>query len=416
VDGAAAKDTARLTAGDEPVDVTLGSRWDLVPLAIFFGTRVLSAVVLLWLGRTQFDPSTLPVAPGRPGLESGRSYGALIANWDGQWYRAIAEHGYPHHLPLLNGAVEVNAWAFYPLYPAFVHLLMWPGLPFAVAASGVSLAFGGGAMCLLYRMLAPDLGSFGSAMTILAMCVAPAAVLWQASYTGSLALFFILAGLWGLRRRRYGILLAACLALALTRPIVLPLAAVAAMQWLMRWRRRKVEHFHRREAVWLGSVVVVGSLSFLLWPAVAALVTGRIDAYSATQRAWLSTTPGWPTWLISAIDGSTPALTIVVIVAGAVLAFILLRKPARLWRPEMRGWAVMYALYILGSTRPATSIIRYALLAVVPWWPFPEIGRQVTSRRDRVALVALVTMLGIGTQVVWIRWYWVVGPGALSFP
>ena len=76
----------------------------------------------------------------------------------------------------------------------------------------------------------------------------------------------------------------------------------------------------------------------------------------------------------------------------------------------------MYPLYLLGSTRPTTSIVRYALLAVVPWWPFPEIGRQVTSRRDRVALVALVTLLGIAFQLVWLRWFWLIGPDTLSFP
>ncbi len=46
----------------------------------------------------------------------------------------------------------------------------------------------------------------------------------------------------------------------------------------------------------------------------------------------------------------------------------------------------------------------------------PEIGRQVTARRDRLALVALVALLGIGAQVVWLRWYWVIGPDTLSFP
>ena len=83
---------------------------------------------------------------------------------------------------------------------------------------------------------------------------------------------------------------------------------------------------------------------------------------------------------------------------------------------ELRTWAWAYPLYILGSTRPTTSVIRYALLAIVPWWPFPEIGQQVTARRDRLALVALVTLLGIGSQLVWLRWFWVIGPSNVAIP
>lgn len=394
----------------------LARHWYAVPLGIFAVSRVVCAVLLVWLGRTQFDPATLPVAPGRPGLETGRSYGDLIANWDGQWYRTIVEHGYPHHLPTLGGTVEVNQWAFYPLYPSLVRLVMWTGLPYAAAASTVSIVFGAAAMTLLYRMLGPMLGGFGASMTVLALCVAPAAVVWQAGYTESVALFLVLAALWALRSRRYGALLAAGLALALTRPIVLPLAAVAAAHWIVRWRRRGSDPFPPAEAMRSALVIVAMAASFFLWPAVAAVTTGRADAYFATQRAWLSTTPGWPTWLTGLVGGSDLALTLVVAAGFAALLVVLLRKPARLWGFELRAWAGLYPLYILGSTRPATSIFRYALLAVVPWWPFPEIGAHVTGRRDRLALVALVTLLGIVSQVVWLRWYWVIGPDALSFP
>jgi hypothetical protein len=56
------------------------------------------------------------------------------------------------------------------------------------------------------------------------------------------------------------------------------------------------------------------------------------------------------------------------------------------------------------------------LLAVVPWWPFPEIGARVTARRERVALMVLVTALGILSQLAWMRWYFVIGPAAISYP
>jgi hypothetical protein len=271
-------------------------------------------------------------------------------------------------------------------------------------------------MTLLYRMLAPNLGGFGSAMTVLALCVAPAAVVWQAAYTESLALFLILAALWSLRSRRYGTLLMVALALALTRPVVLPLALVAGLHWLARWRHRAVEPFPPREAVRSGCVIMAMAASFLLWPVVAAMVTHRRDAYFATQSAWFARNTGWPTWLKVFVGGSDLALTLVVAAACAALVVVLVRAPARLWGFELRTWAWAYPLYILGSTRPTTSITRYALLAIVPWWPFPEIGQQVTARRDRLALVALVTLLGIAAQLVWLRWFWVIGPSNIAIP
>ena len=313
----------------------------------------------------------------------------------------------------MHGVVQENQWAFYPLYPTLVRMVMWPGLSFAVAASCVSIAFGAAAMTLLYRMLAPSLGGFGSAMTVLALCVAPAAVVWQAAYTESLALFLILAALWALRSRRYGTLLAVALALALTRPIVLPLALVAGLHWIARWRRRAVEPFPPREAVRSGCVIVAMAASFLLWPVVAAVGTHRRDAYLATQSAWFAQNTGWPSWLKAFAGGSDLALTLLVAAGCAALVVVLVRAPARLWGVELRTWAWAYPLYILGSTRPTTSVIRYALLAIVPWWPFPEIGQQVTARRDRLALAALVTLLGIGSQLVWLRWFWVIGPGVI---
>ena len=116
------------------------------------------------------------------------------------------------------------------------------------------------------------------------------------------------------------------------------------------------------------------------------------------------------------MGGSDLALTLLVAAGCAALVVVLVRAPARLWGVELRTWAWAYPLYILGSTRPTTSVIRYALLAIVPWWPFPEIGQQVTARRDRLALAALVTLLGIGSQLVWLRWFWVIGPANVAIP
>jgi hypothetical protein len=350
-------------------------------------------------------------------LESGRSYGALIANWDGQWYKYIVEHGYPHHLPTVHGVVQDNQWAFYPLYPALLRAMTWTGTTFAVAASLVSITFGALAMCLLYRMLVAKLGVFGASMSVLTLCVAPPAVIWQAAYTESLALFLVLAALIALRSRRYGAFLTVALALSLTRPIVLPLAVVAVIHWYGRWRAREEDPFPRIEQVRAACATLMTAASFLVWPLVAAIVTGRRDAYFATQRAWLSNDAnGWPNWFLVAIQASTPALMVLVPLALMALTFLVLRKAGRKWGLELRAWGLMYPLYLLGSTTPTTSIFRYAMLSVIPWWPIPEAGDHVELRRHRWSLAALVVVVGVCMQLAWMRWLFVVSPATLERP
>ena len=386
-------------------------------MAVFLATRIPSGLMVWWIGRDQ--PPYRALAPGEV-IRTWRNpatYWHLIASWDGQWYQRAAEHGYPSHLTTFHGAVEQNPWAFYPLYPASVRAVMTTGLPFEIAASLVSLACGAAAMCLLYRMLMPTCGRFAATLTVLALCVYPASVTFQAAYTESMALLLILAGLWSLRARRYGVVLLLAVLLSLTRPVVLPLALVIGVHWVMRWRRREVEPFPRKEAVVAGLAAVGSALSFLIWPVVAAVVTGRPSAYADTRNAWDSAhAQGWPTWLVVFLGGENAGLRVLLVVALAVLVAVVARKGAALWGLELRTWAWAYPLFLVGATRPTSSIVRYAMLAAVPWWPVPEIGRTVVSPGRRVGLAALVLFFGLATQYLWIRWFFVITPASLSFP
>jgi hypothetical protein len=388
-----------------------------VPLAIYLGTRLLGAAVLLLVARDQIPPETFVPGQVVPTFVDPPTYLHLIANWDGQWYRLIVEHGYPRHLPVTDGAVQQNSWAFYPLFPGLVRLAMLTGASFGLAASIVSTTCGAVVMCLLYRMLTPSCGRFAAALSVLALCTYPAALALQAAYSESLAMLIVLVALWCLREQRYGALLATGLVLALTRPIVLPLALVTGVHWLARWRRRETDPFPRGEALRLAVVGVTIAASFLLWPAVVAVVTGRADAYFVTANAWYGQdVHGWPSWLVVLVGGGDVGLAAFIGLAVVVFGLLIARRTTRLWGLELRTWAWAYPVYLLGSTRPTSSIFRYAMLAIVPWWPFPEVGRSVTSTRERVGLAALVAVLGLLSQYLWARWFFVVTPDSRGFP
>ena len=387
-----------------------------MPLAIFLLTRVVDGALLVWVGRDQLPAQMLP-GQVVPTSVDPTTYLHLVANWDGQWYRQIADHGYPRELPTDHGSVAQNAWAFYPVFPGLIRLVMLSGASFGLAASVVSLTSGATAMCLLYHMLMPSLGRFASSLNVLALCTYPAAVVLQAAYSESLALLLILVALWCLREQRYGALLVTGLVLSLARPIVLPLALVVGVHWLVRWRRRRTEEFPRTDAIRLGVVGAVLVACFLIWPAIAGIVTGRADAYFVTANAWYGDdTHGWPSWLVVLVGGGEVGPTVVIGVAVVIFGILIARPVTRLWGLELRTWAWAYPLYLLGSTRPTSSIIRYAMLAIVPWWPFPDVGQHVRSTGQRLALAAFVGVVGLLSQYLWLRWFYVLDPSSLSFP
>ena len=93
-------------------------RWALMPLAIYASTRVFAAI-LLYIGagrQTALTETSVGYKVTTPTPESP-GYLGVISNWDGQWYRTIAENGYPKNLPELGGQVIPNEWAFAAGYP-----------------------------------------------------------------------------------------------------------------------------------------------------------------------------------------------------------------------------------------------------------------------------------------------------------
>jgi hypothetical protein len=385
--------------------------WCAVPLGIFLTTRLASGFLIVVLARHQIPASALPADMPLPTLESPATYLHVIANWDGQWYRQIAMHGYPSRLPVEDGAVQQNAWAFYPLFPALAWLGMKAGLSFGIAASVISLGAGALAMCLLYRMLMPRTGRFTAGLTVLALCSAPAAPIWQASYTESLGLLLVLVALWALQERRYATLVVAGLGLALARGIAPALAVVVVLEYL-RLRRSSEPTSSREQRPILLCGIAIAAAS-LLWPAITAVVTGRADAYWSTQKAWITVAGNnTDSWLVSLLR--QPAQVTVVVGALAVLAYVCLR--ARSWPLVLRVWPVPYAVFILAVTPATASVLRFSLLLGAPWWPAPEWSRRLYSPVGRWFVVVGVFALGLLLQWWWLERYFVIDPGSHGHP
>lgn len=142
----------------------------------------------------------------------------------------------------------------------------------------------------------------------------------------------------------------------------------------------------------------------LSWPLLAALATGRADAYTATETAWRGQhlTPFLP-WLERSGYFVGPHLGPLLLAAGLLLMLLTLTSPAlRGLGPAAWWWCVGYLLYLLTFFDPTTSLLRLLLpLAPAAW----ALACTVRPRRRRLALL-LLALVG---QLFWVSWVWDLG-------
>lgn len=379
--------------------------WLLAPVGIFLVGRLISSTLMVVLAQGHPEPTGAELSP----LPDPRSPLNLHARWDAQWYERIVEDGYPRTLPRdTAGQVVENQWAFLPGFPVLAGLLVRLGLAFPVAGIAVSLVLGAVAMVLLFRMLARAGDAFTATVTVTALSFSPASLTFGLPYSESLALALILTCLTLLGAGRPVAFLVAALALSLSRPVAPALAAVVGVVWLARWFRRERTPFPVRERVVWAAVAVLTASFFLIWPAITGLVTGEWNAYALTQKAWLPEVDGWSTWLSLGLKGEPELLVTFLVLFGGLLVAL---RYARSWPLTLRAWAVLYPLFILGASRPTSSVVRYLTLTAATAWPVPDLSGQCTSVRSRALLLGVVVVVGTAVQALWIQHLWLSEQG-----
>jgi hypothetical protein len=176
---------------------------------------VIGSRVLVWeasmIAARVFGLAHQPNAYNPTSLQpAGRTLGALLTfpviRWDGDWYLAIASHGYA----LSAGAHPPPRSNFFPLYPLIVGGLHRVGLPLVIAAVLVSVAsltlalyaFGRLAELELIRR-APWAGPDTGRLAVLALALSPVSFFFSAAYAESLYLILSVACFLCARRGRW---------------------------------------------------------------------------------------------------------------------------------------------------------------------------------------------------------------------
>jgi hypothetical protein len=379
-----------------------------LPVSIFLLARAFSAIVMHWAGRSQVETVTKVGGPfdvyfvWHP-MPADPGYLGVITNWDGQWYRFIAEAGY------LPASVDASAaagwaWAYPPGYPSTVAAVMrLAGTSFPVAASVVSIAAGAIAMVLMFRFVAEQAGQVNALAAVATTSCFVSSPLLQAAYSEALALLLVVLSLMLLSRHRtWWAVLPACL-LAFTRLITPPLALVAIVATAVRARRGASTSM----GDWIACAVfsLVSVLGVLLWPTVASRLGGGAGAdrvqtmTTGLQLGWFSAFFGW----------SPVSVVLPVAMVVALCCAVYLKRHE--WGATLATWAVSYPVFLLVVTPPMTGIVRYMLLAFPLGMILAGPRRWTSARRYALLLVGCGALLVL--QVFWIRYFLVYGDPAI---
>jgi Mannosyltransferase (PIG-V) len=381
-------------------------------LSPFFWSRA-----AIWALAVVFVFAFEPDSPRRHGpTPGGHGYWLdLWGNWDGAWYRRVAEHGY--------GAHDGTA-AFYPLYSG---LLAGLGRVFGghYVAAGIvlSLAAAAVAFVMLRRLTALELGDETARRATVLLAVFPACLFLQAVYSEALFLALAVGAFYAARLERWPLAALATAAAFLTRPTAFALWAGVLV---LAWR----SHARGRALAW----TVPAPLAFGVYPLLLWQQTGDAAAFAHAESFWhrslssLGPLGGIVDGARAAAHGlhavvatSTPAnwtypanLDLKQVAAVNVEAFayllLFLALTVVAWRRLGAAYGVFAALSLAlplsepWNVFPLFSLPRFGLVV----FPFVMALATLTrSHRVYVAVVACSIALLAFNVYRWALWYWV---------
>ncbi|MFF5988112.1 hypothetical protein [Prauserella flavalba] len=315
-----------------------------------------------------------------------------LTAWDGQWYLALAEHGYQAH-----GATTVDAdgqpyaaapYAFFPLYPMAMSIVAALGIPLPVAGLVVSTLAGAAAVPALLRLAQhvdprPRVGQ----LLVVLWAGAPMAGVLSMVYTEAAATALAAWALVGVLERRW-VLAGVCTLLAgLTRSsAVVLIAVVVAAALLAVWRDR---------AGWRPVAAValapLGLLGFWAWVVASTGQTWQQIEARGWRVAWDygAEALDWITRTLFTERHVMETFGVAVVLGAVLLAVLLVRRVP--W--PLAAYGVGIVVLTLGSSGIPFAKPRFLLVgAIILLIP---VATGLAGRRTSATLaVASVWVLG----------------------
>jgi hypothetical protein len=322
-----------------------------------------------------------------------------LANWDGMWYRELANKGYPDHVSYLQTTL-----GFFPLFPLAIWALEQPLLLLtshdaiwcATVAGALISAAGGLVATILVHRLAEGWWDRDTARraTVL-FIVFPGAVVFSMVYSEGLLLPLAAGCIYALERRRW--VLAGILAGFATavQPVGLALVPVCAFSALLELRRQgwSVRAARRSLLAPLLSLSGLGAFMAFLW----AWTGNPLATYLAQHHGWSETTTPLAMWNMavklghqisfSHFNEPTINLNLVIGLIGGVVLLIWLLL---VWfdRREISPEAVLWTLAIAFLAYTSSNVPPLPRMLITAFPALMVVARYAQGRWFRVIVWA----------------------------
>lgn len=330
---------------------------------------------------------------------SGPSLTDVLARWDGGWYLAVVQRGYPDAVADGSGVAAQSTIAFFPGYPLLIKAgSSVTGLSPAVIGVVISTLTGAAASVVLWLLAARVTDAKSANRTVVLFCFFPAAFVLSMVYAEALFVLLVAGCLLMLMLERWAVAGLAAAFAGLVRPNGLVLTACCGWAAIQAIRR----HGSWRPII-APLLAPTGTLAFLWY---LYLRTGDPLAYIHTQKR------GWDQGFDFGVSNVQSAIAIVAsrraefyvlviaacLIGIAVALYFLVR-----WR--LPAPLLIYVVGIIGIallSSNTTSAPRFLLAAFPVLIP---IARQVPDEAYPVVVACsaalMATLFWVTSQADW---------------
>ncbi|CRK61013.1 integral membrane protein [Alloactinosynnema sp. L-07] len=367
-------------------------RWSLVRIAnllapglVFLGVREIGLLVLSWMAG-----------------QNGQSATNALKSWDGQWFLAIAAHGYdgvpPNLVDAFNRRSAETPLAFFPGYPTVVGWLSDLGFLLLPSALAITVAFG--VVCAYGMTRLGTIITGGSrrvGLILVALFAAsPMAIVLSMAYSEAMFCAFAVWALVFVLERRWIAAGLCCAAAGLVRPTAAALIlavglaiVIAVVQRRETWRP------------WVGGLIApVGLIGYLAW---VGTRTGEWDGWFALQRrGWDSEFDGGGATVKFSLEvlGNARSVLEVATVGLIVVALALL---VICWRRRLEWPLVVYAAGVLAMDLCSNGLMNSKARLMVP--AFTLLIPIAIGLAKRRTSTVLLTLAGAAVASAWFGAY-----------
>ncbi len=320
-----------------------------------------------------------------------------LANWDGLWYRTLANHGYPDYVSYAQTTL-----GFFPVFPLTIWAVEQPLLLVTghdaiwcatVAGALISAAGGLVATIMVHRLAEGWWNREVARRATILFIVFPGSVVFSMVYSEGLLLPLAAGCIYALERRRW--VLAGILAGFATavQPVGLALVPVCLLSALLELRRRGWSLRAARRSFLAPLLSLSGLAAFMafLW----AWTGNPLATYLAQHHGWSETTTPLSMWNMavklshevsfSHFNDPTINLNLVIGLIGGV---VLLTWLVLVWfsRHEISPEAILWTLAIAFLAFTSSNVPPLPRMLITAFPALMAVGRYAEGRAFRALM------------------------------